>query len=56
MFDIQNYGSFIAAIIVLQLIPGPGTFAILNAKERNRIVQHVRRNMARPYCVDWVIG
>jgi threonine/homoserine/homoserine lactone efflux protein len=35
MFDIQNYGSFIAAIIVFQLVPGPGTLAILNATARN---------------------
>jgi threonine/homoserine/homoserine lactone efflux protein len=31
MFDIENYASFIAAIVVFQLIPGPGTLAILNA-------------------------
>ena len=31
MFEIQNYASFIAAIVVFQLIPGPGTLAILNA-------------------------
>jgi len=37
MFDIQNYGSFIAAIIVFQIIPGPGTLAILNATARNGI-------------------
>lgn len=37
MFDIQNYGAFIAAIIVFQLIPGPGTLAILNATARNGI-------------------
>ena len=35
MFDIQNYGSFIAAIVVFQLIPGPGTLTILNATARN---------------------
>jgi leucine efflux protein len=35
MFDIQNYGSFIAAIVVFQLVPGPGTLAILNATARN---------------------
>ena len=35
MFDIQNYGSFIAAILIFQLMPGPGTFAILNATARN---------------------
>lgn len=37
MFDIQNYGSFIAAIVVFQLVPGPGTLAILNATARNGI-------------------
>jgi leucine efflux protein len=37
MFDIQNYASFIAAILVFQLIPGPGTLAILNATARNGI-------------------
>ena len=37
MFDIQNYGSFIAAIVIFQLMPGPGTFAILNATARNGI-------------------
>ncbi|WP_347905523.1 LysE family translocator [Pseudomonas purpurea] len=37
MFDIQNYGSFIAAIVIFQLMPGPGTFAILNATARNGV-------------------
>jgi hypothetical protein len=37
MFEIQNYASFVAAIIVFQLIPGPGTLAILNATARNGI-------------------
>ncbi|WP_041958031.1 LysE family translocator [Sulfurospirillum arsenophilum] len=37
MFDIQNYYSFIAAIVVFQLIPGAGTIAILNATARNGI-------------------
>ncbi len=37
MFDIQNYTSFITAILVFQLIPGPGTLAILNATARNGI-------------------
>lgn len=37
MFDIQNYVSFIAAILVFQLIPGPGTLSILNATARNGI-------------------
>jgi leucine efflux protein len=34
MVDIQNYPSFIGAILVFQLIPGPGTLAILNATAR----------------------
>ncbi len=37
MFDIQNYASFIAAIVIFQLIPGPGTLAILNATARNGV-------------------
>lgn len=37
MFDIHNYASFIAAILVFQLIPGPGTLAILNATARNGV-------------------
>jgi leucine efflux protein len=37
VFDIQNYASFIAAIVVFQLIPGPGTLAILNATARDGI-------------------
>ena len=37
MFDIQNYTSFLAAILVFQLIPGAGTLAILNATARNGI-------------------
>lgn len=35
MFDIQNYGSFCAAILVFQAIPGAGTLTILNATARN---------------------
>jgi len=35
VFDIQNYTSFLAAILVFQLIPGAGTLAILNATARN---------------------
>uniref|UniRef100_UPI002FC2FB92 LysE family translocator n=1 Tax=Desulfogranum japonicum TaxID=231447 RepID=UPI002FC2FB92 len=31
MFDIHNYNSFLLAIIVFQLIPGPGTLAIVQA-------------------------
>ncbi|WP_291987680.1 LysE family translocator [Candidatus Accumulibacter sp. ACC007] len=37
MFEIQNYASFIAAIVVFQLIPGPGTLAILNATARSGV-------------------
>lgn len=35
MFEIQNYASFVMAIMVFQLIPGPGTLAILNATARH---------------------
>jgi leucine efflux protein len=37
VFDIQNYTSFLAAIVVFQLIPGAGTLAILNATARNGV-------------------
>ncbi|QUN28360.1 LysE family translocator [Cupriavidus sp. KK10] len=37
MLDIQNYTSFVLAILVFQLIPGPGTIAILNATARNGV-------------------
>lgn len=37
MFGIQSYTSFVAAILMFQLIPGPGTIAILNAVARNGI-------------------
>lgn len=37
MFEIQNYYSFLLAILVFQLTPGPGTIAILNATARNGI-------------------
>jgi leucine efflux protein len=37
VFEIQNYTSFIAAIVVFQLIPGPGTLTILNATARNGV-------------------
>jgi len=37
MFDIQNYPSFIAAVLLFQLIPGPGTLAILNATARGGV-------------------
>lgn len=35
MFGIENYGSFIAAVIVFQLIPGAGTLAIVNTAARH---------------------
>ncbi len=35
MFDIQNYTSFIAAILVFQAVPGAGTIAILDATARD---------------------
>jgi leucine efflux protein len=34
MFGIHNYTSFVLAIVAFQIIPGPGTFAILNATGR----------------------
>jgi threonine/homoserine/homoserine lactone efflux protein len=37
MFGIQNYPEFIAAILVFQLIPGPGTLAILAATGRHGV-------------------
>ena len=37
MFDIQHYASFIAAILIFQMIPGPGTLAILGATARSGI-------------------
>jgi leucine efflux protein len=37
MFDIQNYPSFLIAILIFQLVPGPGTIAILNATARNGV-------------------
>ena len=37
MFEIHNYASFVAAIVVFQLIPGPGTLAILNAAARGGV-------------------
>jgi threonine/homoserine/homoserine lactone efflux protein len=35
VFDIQNYPSFVVAVLVFQLIPGAGTIAILNSTARN---------------------
>jgi leucine efflux protein len=37
VFDIQNYASFLIAILIFQIVPGPGTIAILNATARNGI-------------------
>ena len=37
MFHIQNYGNFIFAVIVFQIIPGAGTITILNATARKGI-------------------
>lgn len=37
MLNIQNYTSFIMAIVVFQLIPGPGTITILNAAARKGV-------------------
>jgi len=37
MFDIQNYGSFIMAVVIFQLIPGAGTITILNATARKGV-------------------
>lgn len=39
MFAIHNYSGFIAAILLFQLIPGPGALAILNATARNGITE-----------------
>ncbi|GAB7027424.1 LysE family translocator [Geotalea toluenoxydans] len=35
MFEIHNYIGFITAILLFQLVPGPGTVAILNATARS---------------------
>lgn len=37
MFGIENYLSFLTAIVIFQLVPGPGTFTILNATARNGV-------------------
>jgi leucine efflux protein len=37
VFDIQNYGSFIMAVVIFQLIPGAGTITILNATARKGV-------------------
>lgn len=38
MFGIENYGSFLLAIIAFQLFPGAGTITILNATARGGVV------------------
>jgi len=37
MFDIQNYWSFVIAILVFQAVPGAGTIAIVNAAARGGV-------------------
>lgn len=37
MFGIQNHTSFVIAVLLFQLIPGPGTIVILNATARNGV-------------------
>ncbi len=37
MFDIQNYGSFITAVLLFQLYPGAGTIVILNSTARGNV-------------------
>jgi leucine efflux protein len=37
VFDIHNYTSFLAAIVIFQLVPGAGTLAILNATASNGV-------------------
>lgn len=37
MFDIHNYAGFVLAIVLFQMIPGPGTIAVLNATARNGV-------------------
>ena len=37
MFGIENYGSFIMAVIIFQIIPGAGTITILNATARHGV-------------------
>jgi threonine/homoserine/homoserine lactone efflux protein len=37
ILGIHNYPSFVAAIVAFQIIPGPGTLAILNATARHGV-------------------
>lgn len=37
MFGIHNYASFVLAIVAFQIVPGPGTLAILDATARHGV-------------------
>ena len=37
LFGIHNYTGFVAAIVAFQILPGPGTLAILNATARHGV-------------------
>ena len=37
MFGIQDYGAFVAAVIVFLAIPGPGNFAVITSTGKGRI-------------------
>jgi leucine efflux protein len=37
VFGIQHYASFVTAILIFQLVPGPGTLAILGATARDGV-------------------
>jgi leucine efflux protein len=37
VFDIQNYTSFVMAVVLFQAVPGAGTLTILNATARNGV-------------------
>ena len=37
VFGIQHYASFVSAILIFQLVPGPGTLAILSATARDGV-------------------
>jgi threonine/homoserine/homoserine lactone efflux protein len=41
-FGIRHYESFVAAIVVFQIVPGPGTFAILNSTARGGVSAGMR--------------
>ncbi len=57
MFDIQHYGSFIAAVLIFQLAPGPGTLAILTATGRHGVSGGMAA-VAGTLCGDlvWMLG